>query len=475
MLYFYSVTMMMFINVLYISKLTFYTYVNSADLKLYLWFSGIHISIKQITVLYGMAIIIYILATLYLIKLIGRVKWRFILPVYAVICAFYMYTNSYDFIWKIYIANSQNLSSNIWRWIAETIYDINFFIIACAIVLPFIYLFVYYKKTKIYTKKRSAVSYAICIGLIDIYILFMFYSGISPLIAYKNIDSIGMPSITNENYLFMKFPMISVFLIIFIMFLILYFKPFDMYVLLRRRSIFLSNNNVNKNIRMILHTYKNAFIGIEKKMEIAQAYIDSNENVLASNQMSDIRFLADDSIARIERTLDNLRNPSMHYEFTNLLKCIMSALSKVSLPENIKVNYDDVPPDTLIFASEEHITEAFLNLILNAIDAINQKRPTTGHIDITANDEGDAVAINFSDNGCGIQKKNYKDIFKPFFSTKNTSTCNGIGLNYVERIISNHRGEIFVKSKVGSYTVFQIVLPACNKEEMYEKNQIGCM
>lgn len=216
---------------------------------------------------------------------------------------------------------------------------------------------------------------------------------------------------------------------------------------------------------MILHIYKNAFISIEKKTEIARSLIASNQYELVDKHLTDINFLADDSVLRIERMLDNLRRPTLHYETVNLRACIMSALAKINIPQNIKVDYSKIKTDTTIYASMEQMTEVFINLLLNSLEAINQQKRKFGYIDINVIDEGDAIAINFQDNGCGIPKNNYRNIFKPFFSTKNVASSGGIGLSYVERIVKDHHGEVYVKSIVEVYTLFQVVLPALNKEK----------
>ena len=166
--------------------------------------------------------------------------------------------------------------------------------------------------------------------------------------------------------------------------------------------------------------------------------------------------------------LDILRDPRLIFEELDLSKCIMSAVSKVSIPSHISLKANGLPPGILVRASREHLTEVFVNIIMNAVEAIEAKETAkSGSIDISIIDEGELVAVNFTDDGCGIPKNSYKDIFKPFFSTKNATDCGGIGLDYVNRIVKSHRGDVHVKSKVGSYTMFQIVMPAARKGESH--------
>lgn len=468
MLYFYSVIILMFTSVLYISKLSNYTYIGQSDFQMYLWLSTLRINVSQINTLYNIAIIIYLFASLYFLTLISRFSWKAVLPVFTVIGGFFIYTNSHSFIWILYTKiNDPNSAGNFYRSVSNIIYSIDAGIIACAVALPFIHLLLYYMNTKIYVKKKNAITYAVCIGIVDIYMLYMFSTGAFPPIAGKNIETLGMPEFIPENNIFMASPAFVFVLVVFIIFVILYFKPFNLYVLVRRHEISRNSISINKNIRMILHVYKNAFIGIEKKTEMAQALLKSSETELVSKQLSDIGFLADESILRIERMLNVLREPSMYYEITNLSSCLMSALSKVGVPENVRIHYGGIPQNIAVFASAEHITEVFVNIIINAIEAIERKKPEHGYIDITVIDEDDAIAINFQDNGCGIPRNNYRDIYKPFFSTKNTTDCGGVGLDYVKRIVKSHHGDVYVKSKVGVYTLFQVVLPALKKEKIY--------
>ena len=94
------------------------------------------------------------------------------------------------------------------------------------------------------------------------------------------------------------------------------------------------------------------------------------------------------------------------------------------------------------------------NLCKNAIDAMD----ATGKIDITLIPEGKHLFIDVSDSGKGISKSNFKNVFKPGFTTKKRGW--GLGLSLVKRIIEeNHDGRIFVKSSdIGKGTTFRIIL-----------------
>ena len=84
-----------------------------------------------------------------------------------------------------------------------------------------------------------------------------------------------------------------------------------------------------------------------------------------------------------------------------------------------------------------------------------QKEPN-GEILIRIISEADIVCLSVRDNGCGISRKNLKNIFKPFFSTKRNFEHWGIGLAYVVNAMKLHAGFLNVKSKENEYTEMQL-------------------
>lgn len=104
----------------------------------------------------------------------------------------------------------------------------------------------------------------------------------------------------------------------------------------------------------------------------------------------------------------------------------------------------------------EQIEESILNIVTNAIQAI----PSKGEITLAVRRKNGNAVISVSDNGLGIPKENLDRIFKPFFSTKEYGKGTGLGLSIVKRVISEHNGNISVKSSPGKGTTFTIELPA---------------
>ena len=302
--------------------------------------------------------------------------------------------------------------------------------------------------------------HGVYITLINSFTIFMFFTNLTPLYMYENISTAGIPIIDAPNRLTtMSFGIIYLFVIL-TSFLLVTFNPVRIYISSRHSKNALASTDGNKNIRMLLHKYKNSYISAKKKLELVQLFIKNNQLDTAKQQLYDLERLMSENIEFVSYTLDSLRYPTTSFNLVNLSECIGVAVSKAHIPSSIKITNAKYLEDVYVFASYDHIVEMFVNLIMNAITAIEVKGIDEGDIQISIINEQDIIAVNIKDNGCGISRENIRKIFEPFFSTNNTSTSNGIGLNYVKNVINAHHGHIHVKSKVNSHTLFQIALPA---------------
>ena len=117
---------------------------------------------------------------------------------------------------------------------------------------------------------------------------------------------------------------------------------------------------------------------------------------------------------------------------------------------------NNIDTDIIINANGTLISWAIENLIRNGIDSIKNDN---GRITIDMNDSTASIKILVADNGCGIPKKDWKNIFRPGFSTKKSGW--GLGLSLCHRIINDvHKGRICVlNSKIDEGTTFEIAIP----------------
>ncbi|MGA1870340.1 MAG: ATP-binding protein [bacterium] len=133
----------------------------------------------------------------------------------------------------------------------------------------------------------------------------------------------------------------------------------------------------------------------------------------------------------------------------------------------VQTLYDtDLP---MIKAKSNQLEQVFINFILNARDALNEKYPSP-HPDKIIKikvgkgkiDGREYLQILFQDNGIGIKKEDIDKIFDPFFTTKRAGKGTGLGLSISYGIITDHKGDIKVESTRGEKTIFIINLPLEN-------------
>jgi len=116
-----------------------------------------------------------------------------------------------------------------------------------------------------------------------------------------------------------------------------------------------------------------------------------------------------------------------------------------------------IPDDLMLIMDPQRMQEVFINMIINAAQAIEQR----GEIAITATVDAatQEVVIEIRDTGHGIKEENLTKVFDPFFTTKAEGHGTGLGLPVVYGIIQQHQGKISVQSTPGQGTSFFIRLP----------------
>jgi signal transduction histidine kinase len=126
---------------------------------------------------------------------------------------------------------------------------------------------------------------------------------------------------------------------------------------------------------------------------------------------------------------------------------------------------DNLPP---IFAIHQQLEQVLLNLIINAIDAIADKKLLVheGLIKIScySNLPKTEIYLMIEDNGSGIEKEIINKIFDPFYTTKKVGKGTGLGLNIVHKIIKSHKAKIDVESEISKGTTFTLTFPVYKEE-----------
>jgi two-component system NtrC family sensor kinase len=147
----------------------------------------------------------------------------------------------------------------------------------------------------------------------------------------------------------------------------------------------------------------------------------------------------------------------------NVAKLIQETLALVenralSEKKNIKTQLpDDVPT---LQADPHQLEQVFLNLVNNALDAVEEN----GLVTIAVRTENKAIVIDVADNGGGIHEEDQRRVFDPFFTNKPVGKGTGLGLSICFGIVQRMHGEITVESVPGQGARFTVTMPVKQPE-----------
>jgi len=106
----------------------------------------------------------------------------------------------------------------------------------------------------------------------------------------------------------------------------------------------------------------------------------------------------------------------------------------------------------------------FLNLIVNAAQAIQEGQVERNRIQLSTRLDGRKVIVEVTDTGSGMPPEVLRKLFTPFFTTKPVGTGTGLGLSICHRIVTGMGGQIAVESQLGQGTTFRVTLPVADLE-----------
>ena len=168
-----------------------------------------------------------------------------------------------------------------------------------------------------------------------------------------------------------------------------------------------------------------------------------------------------DNLATLTRDLLEFARPQIDtfvpLELHAVIDASLEFSAKYLQEKHIRVQKEYHGTTGMVMGSERMLQQVFLNLILNALDAM----PDGGTLTISTRDSEDTCILTFTDTGTGIPEANLPKLFEPFFTTKKTTgkRGSGLGLTICYNIINHHDGEISVASTTGEGSTFTLVLP----------------
>ena len=193
------------------------------------------------------------------------------------------------------------------------------------------------------------------------------------------------------------------------------------------------------------------------------SYIQMLQKKLTDTHYAQLLEKIEAQTDRVGRIIKNLlafaRNPSdSSFHRVNIKESLEEILSLIdyklkNMNIRLELELNPIPP---IQAQGERLQQVFINIILNALDAM----PRGGTLGIRLNAAGSQAVVRISDTGTGIKPEHLAHIFDPFFTTKGLGKGTGLGLSISYAIVKEHEGHIQVESEVGKGSTFTITLPA---------------
>lgn len=222
-------------------------------------------------------------------------------------------------------------------------------------------------------------------------------------------------------------------------------------------------SSLEKFFPFLAHEIRNPLHAIGGALAIIQRRCNLNDEVLSRSVkiiQEEVQHLSD----FVQECLDFVRpltkSRFIEVEMNEVISVAINIISHMyeDRCRKIRIHTDLDPQLPKVYANYEEMKSAFLNILKNGFEAIEENGKITIRTSFNSNSQSGTVEILFTDDGMGIKKENVNDLFSPFYTTKVRGT--GLGLAICRRIIvERHKGKIQVTSEGGKGTTVKVELP----------------
>ena len=206
---------------------------------------------------------------------------------------------------------------------------------------------------------------------------------------------------------------------------------------------------VSHELRNPLGTIQTALFAVEDSLE-------RNDSSRVARSLKLAERSIDRCVTIIEELNGYARVKDLDILETAVDDWLMAVLEEQSIPEEVSCELD-LSCGVLASFDHEKLRQVVVNLIANAIHALQDKQSNGKHLKISTHLLDNTYEIRISDNGIGMSSDIKEKVFEPLFSTKGFGV--GLGMVIVKNIVDQHHGEINIKSKEGEGTTVTLCLP----------------
>jgi len=191
--------------------------------------------------------------------------------------------------------------------------------------------------------------------------------------------------------------------------------------------------------------------------EFDLSYVKDNMGKILHSTRQGVKRVADivqslRGFARLDRA--SVDQADIHEALQTAVEMIRGRLNRRNI--TLEEHLGDLPP---VAGSAAQLNQVFLNLLVNAMQAIEATQREDGLIIITTEKHAGEIIVSVADNGCGISDEIRPQIFDPFFTTKGVGDGTGLGLSITHSMVQDHGGRMEVESSHGQGACFRVILP----------------
>jgi signal transduction histidine kinase len=364
-----------------------------------------------------------------------------------------------------YISHNNPLGPGFYARCISVLHLLNRIWLFAYLFYPVYILFRYFIANTVRFIKRQIFFLAICPGVMNLLFYSVFFWG-PFMMSTEKAFATGFWVFENIQIMFYRYylviPLLTVVVLLFTLLLLLNYRLGSLVNIFVGRKIRKNIIRMNDLLGDALHSQKNLLFSINI---LAKKSFSETGNEAAGK----IEELTESSLAQTSQMLETLRNIRYRFKHYSLIAALNDALEKtvpcIKFPGiSLVFDKEKYKPDSLMLRFDYfHIVQVFVNLLNNAVEAIEGAGRDRGIIRVDITVQFQWIFVIIEDNGIGIKKETMKNLFKPFSGSKPGNLNWGLGLSYAYKVIKAHWGYLRIESKYGEGTSVLIMLPKAKK------------
>lgn len=207
----------------------------------------------------------------------------------------------------------------------------------------------------------------------------------------------------------------------------------------------------------MVHELRNPLAAIKGFLQLIKPYlIEIGKEQYAEIALTELNR-ANELIYNFLKTSKPQANFVQNMPLNKVISDIVLLYESEAILKNIKFFTRMSQQVVILMIPADPLKQVLINLINNGIEAIEENRSTDRTIEISTHIDSTTASITITDSGTGITDEKMKNLFTPYYTSKEKGT--GLGLCICKKIIEDHNGSLTVKSIPGKCTTFTVVLP----------------